>query len=52
MKRTELVSCMGNIRNRYKILRVKPEGKKPVGTYGLYGSSVLKWFLTKQGTRV
>jgi hypothetical protein len=43
---------MGKIRDRYKMLTVKSEGKRPLGRCRLDDSSVLKGILQKEGIRV
>jgi hypothetical protein len=38
---------MGEIRNSYRILVGKPEGKRPLETPGVDGIVILKWILRK-----
>jgi hypothetical protein len=40
---------MGEIKNAYKILVGKSEGKRPLGRPGKDGKIILKWILGKQG---
>jgi hypothetical protein len=39
------VACMGGMRNAYKILVGKPEGKRPLRRLGIDGSIILGWML-------
>jgi hypothetical protein len=43
---------MGEIRNVYKILVGKPEGKRPLGRHKSRWSIILKWILEKLGGNV
>jgi hypothetical protein len=36
------VTCMGEMRNAYKILVIKPEGKRPHGRPGIDGMIILE----------
>jgi hypothetical protein len=38
---------MDYMRNAYKILVTKPEGKRPLGNLGLHGECTLKFILTE-----
>jgi hypothetical protein len=43
---------MGNMRNAYKILIRKPEGKKPLGRLCVDGRITLDWILKNKGGRM
>jgi hypothetical protein len=45
-RKTGHVTCMGEIRNAYKILVGKPEGKRPLEDLGTDGR-ILRWILGK-----
>jgi hypothetical protein len=38
---------MGEVRNAYKILVVKPEGKRPLGRHGIDWRIISKWTVGK-----
>jgi hypothetical protein len=38
---------MGEMRNTYKMLVGKPEGKRQLGRLRIYGRIILKWSLRK-----
>jgi hypothetical protein len=42
---------MGEIRNAYRILIRKPEGKRPLEDTGVRGRIILKWISKEQGMR-
>jgi hypothetical protein len=43
MRCTVLVACMDEMRNAYKILVCKPEGKRPLGGTRHRWGIILKW---------
>jgi hypothetical protein len=43
---------MGTMRNAYKILLIKPEGRKHLGDLGVDGRRALKWTSNKYGARM
>jgi hypothetical protein len=49
MRWAEHVARMRELRNAYKILVAKPEGKKPHGRIDVVGKIILKWILRKSG---
>jgi hypothetical protein len=38
---------MGNRRDAYKVLAVRPKGKRPLGNLGVDGGIILKWIFNK-----
>jgi hypothetical protein len=46
-RRMIFVVCMVEIKNVYKILVGKPEGKRPLRSIGADGRLILKWILRK-----
>jgi hypothetical protein len=50
MRSTKTIFCL--LRNAYKILVGKTEGKSPVGNLGIDGTIMLRWILTKCGVRM
>jgi hypothetical protein len=46
------VAQMEQVRNAYRILLGKPEGKRPLGCPKLDGRIILKWIIKTYGVRI
>jgi hypothetical protein len=52
MRWTKHVAWMVEMRNAYKALVTKPEGKRPLEDMGIDGKIILEWFLGIYGGKM